>query len=134
MRRAGPGPQSQTAATWPIILRRNCLPKHVIDGKIEGTRRRRRIRKQSLGDNKREDTVNRKKHFYHTLRRTRFAGGFGPTTRETTCLVQRPLSVHARTWVTGTSPGTLFIVQKETFFFCFVLFCKRKFPVVNKVT
>jgi len=100
------------------ILRRNCLPKHVIDGKIEGTRRRRRIRKQSVGDNKREDTLNRKKHFYRTLWRTRFAGGYGPTTRETTCLVQRPLSVHARTWATGTIPRTrmLFIGQKEALF------------------
>ena len=28
------------------IVRRNCLPRHVIDLKIEGTRRRRRRRKQ----------------------------------------------------------------------------------------
>jgi len=39
-----------------------------------------------MDDNKREDTVNRKKHFDHTLWRTRFAGGNGPTTRETTCM------------------------------------------------
>jgi len=111
------------------ILRMNCLPKHVIDVKIGETRRRRRIRKQSLGNNKREDTVNRKKHFDHTLWRTGFAGGYGPTTRETTCLVQRPLSVRARTWVTGAIPRTrtLFVVQKETFF------CECKVPVVNKV-
>ena len=115
------------------ILRRNCLPKHVIDGKVEGTRRRRRRRKQPLGDNKREDTVNRKKKdFDHTLWKTRIAGGCGHTTRETTCLVQRPLSVRTRTWVSGTSPRTrtLFIVQKETFFGGGG---KRKVPVVSKV-
>ena len=29
---------------------KNCPPKHVIEEKIEGTRRRRRIRKQALND------------------------------------------------------------------------------------
>jgi hypothetical protein len=32
------------------ILRRNCLLKHVIEGKLEGTRRRGRRREQLLGD------------------------------------------------------------------------------------
>jgi hypothetical protein len=75
--------------------------------------------------------VNRKKKYFDlTLCRTRFAGGYGPTTGETACLVQRPLSVHAGAWVTGTGPRTraLFIVQNETFFFC-----KPKVRVVNKV-
>jgi hypothetical protein len=72
--------QRRTRARTPVvngsnvvrILRRNCLPKHVIGGKIGETRRRRRIRKQPLGNNKREETVNRKKHFDHTLWRTDF--------------------------------------------------------------
>jgi ribosomal 50S subunit-associated protein YjgA (DUF615 family) len=32
------------------ILRRNCLLSHIIEGKISGTRRRGRIRKQLLDD------------------------------------------------------------------------------------
>jgi hypothetical protein len=39
------------------ILRRNCLPKHIIERKISGTRRRGRRRKQLLDDlRKQEDT------------------------------------------------------------------------------
>jgi hypothetical protein len=66
------------------ILRRNCLLKHVIEGKVEGriemTERRGRRRKQLLDDLKekirywkwKEEALNR------TLRRTRFGRGYGP--------------------------------------------------------
>jgi hypothetical protein len=69
------------------ILRRNCLLKHVIGGKIEGmiqmTGRRGRRRKQLLGDLKekigywkvKEDALDR------TLWRFRFERGYGPVIR-----------------------------------------------------
>ena len=67
-----------------IILRRNCLVKQIIEGKIKGqievTRRRRRRRKKLLDDLKdrrgycqlKEEAVNR------TMWRNRFGRGFGP--------------------------------------------------------
>jgi hypothetical protein len=72
------------------ILRRNCLLKHVIEGKVEGriemTRRRGRRRKQLLDDLKenrrywklKEEALDR------TMRRTRFGRGYGTVVRETT--------------------------------------------------
>jgi hypothetical protein len=72
------------------ILRRNCLLKHVIKGKlevrIEMTRRRGRRHKQLLDDLKekrrywklKEEALNR------TLWRTRFGRGYGPVVRQTT--------------------------------------------------
>jgi hypothetical protein len=66
------------------ILRRNCLLKHVIEGKIKGqievTRRQERRRKKLLNDLKdrrgycelKEDALDR------TVWRNRFARGFGP--------------------------------------------------------
>ena len=66
------------------ILRRNCLLKQIIEGKIKGqievTRRRRRRRKKLLDDLKdrrgycqlREEALDR------TVWRNRFGGGFGP--------------------------------------------------------
>jgi hypothetical protein len=71
------------------ILRRNCLLKHVIEGKFEGriemTGRRRRRRKQLLDDLKekrrywkfKEETLNR------TLWRSRYGRGYGPVLRQT---------------------------------------------------
>jgi hypothetical protein len=62
------------------ILRRNCLLKHVIEGKIEGTIRRGRKRKQLLDDLKgkrKEEALDR------SLWRTRFGRGYG-LVRETT--------------------------------------------------
>jgi hypothetical protein len=65
-------------------LRRNCLLKHVIEGKLEGriemTERRRRRRKQLLDD------LKEKRRYYklkeealdRTLWRTRFGRGYGP--------------------------------------------------------
>jgi hypothetical protein len=71
------------------ILRRNCLLKHVIEGKIKGemevTRRRGRRRKQLLDDLKdsrecsylKEETLNR------TTWRNSFGRGIGPVIRQT---------------------------------------------------
>jgi hypothetical protein len=72
------------------ILRRNCLLKHITEGKIEGrvevTGRLGRRRKQLLDDLK-------KKRGYWKLKeealdrtpwRTHFGKGYGPTTRQTT--------------------------------------------------
>jgi hypothetical protein len=72
------------------ILRRNCLLKHVIEGKVEGgigmTGRRGKISKQLLDDLKekirywklKEEALDR------TLWRTRFGRGYGPVVRQTT--------------------------------------------------
>ena len=72
------------------ILRRNCLLKQVIEGKIKGemevTRRRRRRRKKLLDDLKdrrwyshlKEEALDR------TMWRHRFGGGFGPVVRQNT--------------------------------------------------
>jgi hypothetical protein len=72
------------------ILRRNCLLKHVIEGKLEGriemTGRRGRRRKRLLNDLKEtrgywkftEEALDR------NLWRTRFGRGYGPVVRQTT--------------------------------------------------
>ena len=72
------------------ILRRNCLLKQVIEGKIKGeievTRRRGRRRKKLLDDLKdrrgyshlKEEALDR------TMWRHRFGGGFGPVVRRNT--------------------------------------------------
>ena len=72
------------------ILRRNCLLKQVIEGKIKGrmdvTRRRGRRRKKLLNDLKdrrgyshlKEEALDR------TIWRNRFGRGFGPVVRQTT--------------------------------------------------
>ena len=72
------------------ILRRNCLLKQVIEGKIkeklEVTRRRGRRRKKLLDDLKdrrgyshlKEESLDR------TMWRNRFRGGFGPLVRQNT--------------------------------------------------
>jgi hypothetical protein len=68
------------------ILRRNCLLKHIIKGKIRGTRMRGRRRKQLLDDLKearrywklKEEAEDR------TLWRTQFGRGYGPVARQTT--------------------------------------------------
>jgi hypothetical protein len=68
------------------ILRRNCLPSHIIQGTIRGTRRRGRRRKQLLDDLEearrywklKEEAQDR------TLRRTQFGRGCGPVTRQST--------------------------------------------------
>ena len=72
------------------ILRKNCLLKQVIEGKIKGemevTRRRGRRRKKLLYDltdrrgysNLKEEALDR------TMWRNRFGGGFGPVVRQNT--------------------------------------------------
>jgi len=78
-------------ANWTgHILRRNCLLKQVIEGKIKGemevTRRRGRRRKKLLDDLKdrkgyshlKEEALDR------TVWRYRFGGGFGPLVRQNT--------------------------------------------------
>jgi hypothetical protein len=72
------------------ILRRNCLLKEVIEGKIKGemevTRRRGRRHKKPLDDLKdrrgylhlKEEALDR------TMSRNRFRGGFGPIVRQNT--------------------------------------------------
>ena len=72
------------------ILRRNCLLKQVIEGKLKGemevTRRRGRRRKKLLDELKdrrgychlKEEALDR------TMWRNRFGGGFGPVVRENT--------------------------------------------------
>jgi alpha-D-ribose 1-methylphosphonate 5-triphosphate synthase subunit PhnL len=78
-------------ANWiSHILRRNCLLKHVIEGKLEGriemTGRRGRRRKQLLDNLKvknrywklKEEALDR------TLWKTRFGRGYGPVVRQIT--------------------------------------------------
>jgi hypothetical protein len=68
------------------ILRRNCLLCHIIEGKIIGTRRRGRRRKQLLDDlmeakiywELKEEAQNR------TVWRTQFGRGYVPVERQTT--------------------------------------------------
>jgi hypothetical protein len=67
------------------ILRRNCLLKHVIEGKLEGriemTGRQGRRRKQLLDDLKEKKTywTLKEEALYCTLWRTRFGRGYGPS-------------------------------------------------------
>jgi hypothetical protein len=72
------------------ILRRNCLLKHAIEGKLEGriemTGRRGRRSKQLLDDikwNKRYWKL-KEEALDCTLWRTRFGRGYGPVVRQTT--------------------------------------------------
>jgi hypothetical protein len=78
-------------ANWIVhILRRKCLLKHVIEGKLEGriemTRRRGRRRKQLLDDLKEKKRYWKLKEeaLYCTLWKTRFGRGYGPVVRQTT--------------------------------------------------
>jgi hypothetical protein len=72
------------------ILRRNCLLKHVTEGKLEGrievTGRRGRRRKQLLDDlkEKRRYCKFKEEALDSTLWRTRFGRDYGPVVRETT--------------------------------------------------
>jgi hypothetical protein len=71
-------------------LRRNCLLKHVIEGKLEGRiemkGRRGRRRKQLLGDlkEKRRYWELKEEALDRTLWRTRYGRGYGPVVRKTT--------------------------------------------------
>jgi hypothetical protein len=72
------------------ILRKNCLLKHVIEGKLEGrtemTGIRGRRRKQLLDDlkEKRRYWKLNEEGLDHPLWRTRFGRGYGPFVRQTT--------------------------------------------------
>jgi hypothetical protein len=67
------------------ILSRNCLLKHVIEGKITGTRGGERRRKQLLEDfkEKRIYCNSKEEALDCTLWRTRFESGNGPVVRQT---------------------------------------------------
>jgi hypothetical protein len=67
-------------------LRRNCLLKHIIKGKIIGTRRRGRRPKQLLDELKEERRYWKLKEEAQdrNLSRTQFGRGYGPVARETT--------------------------------------------------
>ena len=70
------------------ILRRNCLLKQVIEGKIKGeievARRRGRRRKKPLDDlkDRRGYSHLKEKALDRTMWRHRFGGGFGPVVRQ----------------------------------------------------
>jgi hypothetical protein len=72
------------------ILRRNCLPKQVIEGKIKGemeeTRRRRRRRKKLLAElrDRRRYSHLKDEALDHTMWRNCFGRGFGPIVRQNT--------------------------------------------------
>jgi hypothetical protein len=71
------------------ILRRNCLLKHVIEGKLEGriemTGRRERRCKRLLDylKEKRRYLKLKQEALYRTVLRTRFGSGYGPVVRQT---------------------------------------------------
>ena len=72
------------------IVRRNCLLKQVIEGKIKGkmevTRRQGRRRKKLLDDlkDRRGYSHLKEEALDHTVWRNRFGRGFGPVVRQTT--------------------------------------------------
>ena len=82
---------SKRKANWiGHILRRNCLLKHVIRGKIKGemevTRRRGRRRKKLLDDLKERRGYSHFKEepLDRIMWRNRFGGGFGPVVKQNT--------------------------------------------------
>jgi hypothetical protein len=68
------------------ILHSNCLIKHVVEGKIEGKRRRSRRRKLLLDEQKgkRRYLYLKEEALDCTLWRTRFGIGYGPVARKAT--------------------------------------------------
>ena len=93
------------------ILRRNCLLKQVIEGKIKGemevARRRGRRRKKLLDDLKdrrgyshlKEEALDR------TMWRHRFGGGFGPVARQNTEWMNDVPSSSSRTYTPALQEG-----------------------------
>ena len=82
---------SKRKANWiGHILRRNCLLKQVIEGKIEGgievTGRQGRRRRKLLDDlkNRRGYCHLKEEALDRTVWRNRFGGGFGPVVRQNT--------------------------------------------------
>jgi hypothetical protein len=80
----------RTAKWIGHILRRNCLLKHIIEGRIEGrievTESRRRRRKKPLEDRKetRGHSKMKEEALEITQWKTRFGRGYGPPVRQTT--------------------------------------------------
>ena len=68
------------------ILRRNCLLKQVIEGKIKGEMEVARRRKKLLDDlkNRRGYSHLKEEALDRTMWRHRFGGGFGPVVRQNT--------------------------------------------------
>ena len=68
------------------ILRRNCLLKQVIEGKIKGEMEVARRRKKLLDDHKDRRGYSHLKEeaLDSTMWRNRFGGGFGPVVRQIT--------------------------------------------------
>ena len=100
-------------ANWIChILRRNCLLKQVIEGKIKGemevTRRRGRRRKKLLFD------LKDRKGYSHlqegaldrTMWRNRFGGGFGPVVRQNTEWVNEPANAYRNCCCTTNKQAT----------------------------
>jgi len=86
-----PTRNNKRKANWiSHILRRNCLLKQVIDGKINGemevARRRGRRSKKLLDDLKdmRRYSHLKEEALDRTIWRHRFGGGFGPVVRQNT--------------------------------------------------
>jgi len=82
---------SKRKANWiGHILRRNCLLKQFIEGKVKGEieviRRRGRRRKKLLDDLKyrRRYSYLKEEALDRTIWRNRFGGGFGPVVRQNT--------------------------------------------------
>ena len=72
-------------ANWVVhILRRNCLLKQVIEGKIKGEMEVTRRRKKLLDDLKDRTGYSHLKEEDRTMWRNRFRGGFGPVVRQNT--------------------------------------------------
>jgi hypothetical protein len=67
-------------------LRRNCVIKHIIEGKTEVSARQRRRRNQLLDDLKETKRCRKLKEeaLYRTACRTRFGIGYGHVLRQTT--------------------------------------------------
>jgi hypothetical protein len=97
------------------ILRRNCLLKHIIEGKIIGIRTRGRRRKQLLDDLKeaRRSWKLKEEAQDRTLWRTQFGRGYGPVAKQDLTL----WSSGQSSWLTdpevpGTIPGVTRFSEK----------------------
>jgi hypothetical protein len=99
--------------TW----RRNCLLKHVTEGKINGgievTRRGARRRKQLLDDlmEKRGQWKLKEEALECTLWRTRFGRGYGPVVRQTAEFIHSFIHsfIHMNEMSTQSPPTQIFI-------------------------
>ena len=82
------------------ILRRNCLLKQVIEGKVKGemevARRRGRRRKKLLVDlkDRREYSHLKEEALDRTMWRHRFGGGFGPVVRQNTEWINEYICIY----------------------------------------